>query len=89
MSHGCDLPVFSIIFFPLFDIYTHSVIEQDTASWCKTSDHIGNFDSCYNNVMNGVRAFCLEGVLIWGCFLLGAFCPLTESGAHSVYLFDS
>jgi len=64
------------LFFPLFDIYNHSVIEQDTASWCKTSDHIGNFDSCYNNVMNGVRAFCLEGVLIWGCFFIGGVLPL-------------
>jgi len=66
------------LFFPLFDIYNHTVIEQDTASWCKTSDHIVKVDSCYNNVMNGVRAFCLDGVLIWGCFI-GGVLPLDRA----------
>lgn len=70
MSHRCDLSVFSIIF-PLFDICNHTVIEHDTASWCTTSDHIGKVDSCYNNFMNGVWTFCLDGVLIWGCFIGG------------------
>ena len=63
------------LFFPLFDIYNHTVIEQDTASWCTTSDHIAKVDSCYNNVMTGVRAYCLDGVLIWGCFYWGRFAP--------------